>query len=154
MKTITFKNTIVIQHPIEQVFTFIADFKNVPQWNYNVMSVRKLSEKPVDLGTVYHQVRKRDQQDFQVMEYQLNKVIAIKAKPGSKPWFEQRFMFDSVDSGTRIVDTWKLDFGRHVLIPRLWAFRVKFAIAGNLKKLKELLETGQTQLQDGRTVRI
>ena len=62
MKTIT----IVIQRPIEEVFTFVADFENVSQWNYNVLSVRKLSEMPVDLGTVYHQVRKRDQQDFQV----------------------------------------------------------------------------------------
>jgi uncharacterized membrane protein len=29
-----FENTIDIQKPVDEVFAFVADFENVPRWNY------------------------------------------------------------------------------------------------------------------------
>ncbi len=149
-----FENTILIRCPVEKVFSFVADFENVPKWNYYVVSVRKLSEGPIGEGTVYHQIRKSDQQDFRVGEYQPNATIAVETTPGSQLQFERRFVFEPVEGGTKLVDTWKLDLGRNPLIQRLGAFKVKSAVAANLEKLKELLETGRTQLQDGREIAI
>lgn len=151
---IDFENTILVRCPVEEVFAFIADFENVPKWNYYVTSVRKRSEAPSGKGSVYHQIRKEDQQDFQITEFRPNEAISIETTPGSQPQFERRFRFESVDGGTKIVDNWKLELGRNALIQRLGASRVKSAVAENLGKLKQLLEKGQTQLQDGRTVRM
>ena len=52
-----------------------------------------------------------------------------------------------------MVDEWELDLGRGPLVELLGTGRVKSAVAENLGKLKELLETGETQLQDGRVTR-
>jgi uncharacterized membrane protein len=30
----TFENTVTIHRPAEAVFAFLADFENVPRWNY------------------------------------------------------------------------------------------------------------------------
>jgi uncharacterized membrane protein len=30
----TFENTVILRRPIEDVFGFLADFENVPKWNY------------------------------------------------------------------------------------------------------------------------
>ena len=43
---IRFENTVEIDRPIEEVFRFVANFENVPRWNYYVVDVRQLSEGP------------------------------------------------------------------------------------------------------------
>jgi uncharacterized membrane protein len=154
MLMIDFENTIHIDRPTEEVFAFIADFENIPKWNYYVMSVKKTSNGPVGEGTRYHQIRKTDQQDFEITEYISGKRITVKTLPGSTPKFERRFDFEAVNGGVKIVDSWKLDTGRNPLIEKLGAFAIKSAVKENLGKLKDLLEAGQTQLQDGRTVTV
>ena len=48
---IRFENTVEIDHPIESVFSFVANLENVPRWNYYVVDVRQLSEgSPLVLG--------------------------------------------------------------------------------------------------------
>jgi len=34
----TFENTVTIQRPVEDVFAFLADFENVPTWNYAILA--------------------------------------------------------------------------------------------------------------------
>jgi uncharacterized protein YndB with AHSA1/START domain len=53
----TFENTVMIARPIEDVFAFLSDLENIPKWNYAIVETRKVSEGPVGVGTVYHQVR-------------------------------------------------------------------------------------------------
>ncbi len=57
-----FENTIRIDRPIGEVFAFLSDLENVPKWNYYVVEVTKLSNGPIGIGTIYHQVRKRETQ--------------------------------------------------------------------------------------------
>lgn len=147
-----FKNTILIQRPVEAVFAFVSDFEHVPMWNYFVTHVRQVSEGAHGEGTVYHQIRKTDKQDYTVTEYMPNQVVAVATTPGSQPEFRRRLVFEPTGSGTRISDQWRLDLGQNRLVERLATGRVKAAVAENLGKLKDLLETGQTRLQDGRTV--
>lgn len=51
---ISFENRVTIHRPLEEVFAFVADFENVPKWNYYVQEVSKLSEGPVGVGTAFH----------------------------------------------------------------------------------------------------
>jgi uncharacterized membrane protein len=145
-----FENTIRIDRPIDEVFAFLSDFENIPKWNYYVLEVRQLSDNPIGIGTTYHQVRKTDEQDFRIIEFEPNHTIAMKTLPQSSPDLEMRFALYEEGDTTRVRDEWKLDTGRHALLERLAGGRVKSAVAENLAKLKELLEEGRVVLQDGR----
>jgi uncharacterized membrane protein len=147
-----FENTIAIDQPIEQVFAFLSDFENIPKCNYYVLEVRQLSESPIGIGTTYHQVRKSDQQDFRIIEFEPNHTVAVKTLPQSSPSFERRFTLYEERDTTRIRDQWKLDTGRPAVLERLARGRVKSSVAENLAKLKGLLEEGRVVLQDGRQV--
>ncbi len=147
-----FENTIRIDRPIDEVFAFLSDFENISKWNYYVLEVRQLSESPTGTGTTYHQVRKTDQQDFRIIEFEPNHTVAVKTLPQSSPSFERRFTLYEEGDTTRIRDQWKLDTGRPALLERLARGRVQSAVAENLAKLKALLEEGGVILQDGRQV--
>ena len=147
-----FENTIAIERPIDEVFAFLSDFENIPKWNYYVLEVRQLSESPIGIGTTYHQLRKSDQQDFRIIEFEPNHRVAVKTLPQSSPSFERRFTLYEEGDTTRIRDQWKLDTGMPALLERLARGRVKSAVAENLAKLKELLEEGRVILHDGRQV--
>jgi hypothetical protein len=116
--------------------------------------VRQLSESPRGTGTTYHQVRKTDQQDFRIIEFEPDHTVTVKTLPQSSPSFERRFTLYEEGDTTRIRDAWKLDTGRPAVLERLARGRIKSAVAENLAKLKELLEEGRVVLQDGRQVTV
>jgi uncharacterized membrane protein len=147
-----FENTIRIERPVDEVFAFLSNFENIPKWNYYVLEVRQLSENPIGVGTTYHQIRKTDEQDFRIIEFEPNHTVAVKTLPQSSPSFERKFTLYEEGDTTRLRDEWKLDTGRPAFLERLAGGRVKSAVAENLAKLKELLEEGRVVLQDGRQV--
>jgi len=147
---IEFENTIHVERPIDEVFAFLSDFENLPKWNYFVLRVVKTSAGPVGVGTTYHQVRKTDEQVFRVIEFELNRRLAIQTIPPSSPELEMRFILQAEGDSTKVTDVWKLQTGMIGLLERLAAGRVKSAVVDNLRKLKQLLETGRVTLQDGR----
>jgi uncharacterized membrane protein len=147
-----FENTIRIDRPVEEVFAFLSDFENIPKWNYYVLEVRPLSEGLIGVGTTYHQVRKSDQQDLRIIEFEPRHTVAVKTLPQSSPDLEMRFTLYEEGITTRVRDEWKLNTGRPAIFERLAGGRIKSAVAENLAKLKELLEEGQVVLQDGRQV--
>jgi uncharacterized membrane protein len=59
----SFENTVTIRRPIAAVFAFLADFENIPAWNYAIVETRKVSPGPVaaNLGTL-RQILERDNQ--------------------------------------------------------------------------------------------
>jgi uncharacterized membrane protein len=147
-----FNNTIHIDRPVGEVFAYLSDFQNIPKWNYYVLEVRQLSDNPIGVGTTYHQVRKSDEQDFRIIEFEANNTVAVKTLPQSSPSFERMFTLYEEGDTTRLGDDWKLDTGSPTILERLARRRVKSAVAENLTKLKELLEEGRVVLQDGRQV--
>jgi uncharacterized membrane protein len=147
-----FENTIRIERPVDEVFAFLSNFENIPKWNYYVLEVRQLSENPIGVGTTYHQIRKTDEQDFRIIEFEPNHTVAVKTLPQSSPDLEMRFTLYEEGITTRVRDEWKLNTGRPAIFERLAGGRIKSAVAENLAKLKELLEEGQVVLQDGRQV--
>jgi uncharacterized membrane protein len=149
-----FENTVYIDRPVDEAFAFLSDFENIPKWNYYVLEVRQLSESPIGVGTTYHQVRKTDEQDLQITEFEPNHMVAVKTLPQSSPGFERRFSLYEEGNTTRIRDEWKLDTGRPAVLERLALRRVKSAVAENLAKLKKLLEEGRVVLQDGTQVTV
>ncbi len=147
---IEFDNTILINRPIAEVFAFLSDLENIPKWNYYVLKVIKLTNDPIGIGSVYHQIRKTDEQDLLILEFDQNRKIVVKTLPRSSPDFEMALTLQKEGSATLLRDEWRLDTGLPAPIEWLGAGKVKSAVAENLAKLKELLEDGQVVLQDGR----
>jgi uncharacterized protein YndB with AHSA1/START domain len=147
---IEFENTITINRPIGKVFEFVANPENFPRWNYYVLSASKLSDGLIGVGTAYHQVRKTDQQDFRITEFEHNRRMALKTSPQSTPQLEMRLTFQEQGGATHLRDMWKLDTGLPGPLEWLGARRVRAAAGENLAKLKQLMEEGRAVLQDGR----
>ena len=148
---IEFTNTVEIRQTPDEVFEFIADFENMPKWNYFVTNVTKRSGGPIGVGTVFDQTRKTDRQSYEITDLVPDRRVEVTTTPGSTPAFTMGFDFESTPDGTRITDHWQLDSGHNPLFERLGERRIRAAVAENLGKLKQLLETGTTTLQDGHT---
>jgi uncharacterized membrane protein len=150
-----FSNKLEIRRPIAEIFQFLSNFENMPKWNYFVVNVKKISDGPVGINTAFRQKRKTDSQEYKIVEYEPKKRVAIEFQPPSVK-LTMRFMLQTShnDNDTVVVDEWKFDTGIPALFARIGATNVKAAVAENLEKLKQLLETGKTILQDGREERV
>jgi len=151
---IEFNNTIRINRPIAEVFAFLCDLENLPKWNYYVLKVTKLSDGPIGIGSVYHQIRKTDEQDLRITELDHNLKIMVRTLPQSSPRLEMTLTFQDEGNVTLVRDKWRLDSELPSPIEWLGSRRIKSAVAENLLKLKDLLEEGRVVLQDGRQVRL
>jgi uncharacterized membrane protein len=147
---IQFENSILIHRSIEDVFNYVADLENLPQWNYYVQEVHKTSSGRELQGASYHQIRKTDEQDLRISHYEPHRSLIVETIPPSRPQLKRQMLFEQKNGGTKVIDRWELESGRWGILKRLAASRVKKAVHQNLEKLKELLESGQVILQDGR----
>jgi uncharacterized protein YndB with AHSA1/START domain len=139
----TFENTVMIRRPIEDVFAFLADFENIPRWNYAIVETRKMSQGPVGVGTIYQQVRSvpsRSEERFEVIAYNPPRQLEIQGQLGPFP-SRLSYALDAVPEGTRVTNAVELELrGPSRLLGRVAVPRVRDAVAANLHKLKELLE--------------
>ena len=147
-----FQNEIEIEASINGVFEFVADMRNMPKWNYFVTRVTQQNGDGPERGARYHQTRKTDSQRYEMIHYEPGQSLTIKTIPGSSPAFERHLSFEIYAKGTRLIDEMTLRTGYPGILERLAVGRTRRAVAENLGKLKELLEYGQTQLQDGRDI--
>ena len=147
----SFENTIVINRPVEEVFTFLVDLPSIPKWNYYVQSVVPTSAQSGAVGSTYHQIRKDDEQDLKISKLEPNQLLVVETIPPSKPQLRREILLEAQGQGTRLTDQWQLDMGVPKLLEPLAAQRAKTGVRENLEKLKELLELGGVTLQDGRS---
>jgi len=141
----------VIERPVSEVFAFISDPENLPRWNYYVTGCIKLDASPARVGSTYRLVRKSDTRVFSVTEFQQDRSVVIRFRAPT-PLLEIRFTLESTGSGTRLTDAWELR-GLAGFVAGFATAPIRRAVGQNLGKLKELLETGRAQLQDGRVER-
>ena len=149
---ISFENSVAIDRPLPEVFQFVSDLQNLPKWNYFVLDVKKVTSGPLGQGTEFHQVRKTDQQKLRITAFQHPHALTVETVPPSKPELHRAITFSGDAKRTVITDRWSIELGMPPLLRPLGKARVASAVRENLSKLKELLETGGTTLQDGRTV--
>jgi hypothetical protein len=142
----TFQNTVTIRRPVHDVFGFLADFENIPKWNYAILETRKTSPGPVGVGTTYRQVRSmpsRSEEGFQVTVFQPTSRLEVHGEVG--PFTATiSYLLTTERDGTCLANTVDLQpsSGALRLLAPLAASRVKTAVAANLNTLKQLLETG------------
>lgn len=154
---ITFANTLTINRPVEDVFAALTDLPRIPDWNYYVREVRQVTPGPLRAGTVFQQARRDDQQRFQILDLDPSRRLVLETLPGEQPAFHRELTLEPTERpdgrpATRVTDRRQLDTGHPGLLQRLGRAAISRTVADNLHKLAELLETGNTRLQHGRTV--
>ena len=139
-----FDNTVTIARPAGEVFAFLADFQNVPRWNYAIEQTRKLSPGPVGVGTAYRQTRtipRRTEEGFEVTDFEPPSRLAIHGRIGP---FQATagYLLEPVAGGTRLTNHVELEPSSALLrlVGPLAVSSVKAAVARNLTALKGLLE--------------
>jgi hypothetical protein len=92
-------------------FTFLADFENVPKWNYAIESTTKVSPGPVGMGTVYHQIRStpgRAEEGFEVTVFGPGRRLAIEGTVG--PFHAcVSYLLESIGNATRLTNDLELE---------------------------------------------
>lgn len=141
---VTFENTVTIRRSVEDVFTFLADFENVPIWNHAIMETRKMSTGAVAIGTTYRQTRSlptRTEETFTVTAHEPVKRLAVAGNIGP---FRARISYELAPTvnGAELTNTVDLKPSSHLLrlaVP-IVVPKIKEAVAGNLDALKSILE--------------
>ncbi len=69
-----FEGTTVIDRPIEEVFAFLSDGTNDPKFSPRVLEIRKTTDGPVGVGTVYASTVKdagvKTSREFEITEFE------------------------------------------------------------------------------------
>jgi polyketide cyclase/dehydrase/lipid transport protein len=142
----TFENTVTIRKAVEDVFAFLADFENIPTWNYAIVETKKTSRGPVGVGTTYRQLRSipsRSEEGFEVTVFEPTGRLEIHGDIG--PFTATiGYLLAPTEDGTRLTNVVDLESasGPLRLLAPLATSRVKKAVAANLDTLKQRLETG------------
>lgn len=79
-------HSVMIDRPAKDVFAFIANPENAPQWVSGVHEVKKLSEGPMAVGAKARQVRRFMGQelgsDFEITHFEPNTRLDVKVTSG------------------------------------------------------------------------
>ncbi len=138
---LTVERAVVINRPIEQVFTFVANFENEPRYNPSLLSMRKTSPGAIGLGTTWQEVViLAGIHDRTVTVYEPNQILAYQNDRRPFP-AKITFRFASVPSGTQLTASPMIQLGGifklgepifRLLLPKLVEMIVR-----NIKKVLE-----------------
>jgi hypothetical protein len=140
----TFQNTVTIARPANEVFAFLADFGNIPAWNYAIARTVQTSPGQAGVGATYRQIRtipRNSDEDFEVTDFAPPSRLAIKGQIGPFNAISS-YLLQPAPDGTRLTNHVELEPSSVLLRPLgpLAIPGVKAAVARNLGTLKQLLE--------------
>lgn len=148
-----FRNEIELSVASDAVFAFVADQRNIPLWNYYVLDVRQERGDGPEVGARYFQQRMTDSHHTAITGMAPGESLTVETVEGA-PVFCRHIEFRQTRRGTRMIDSWDLATGYPAALELFAVRRIRRAVASNLEKLKQLLEEGTVQLQDGRRVSV
>lgn len=145
--------SIVINCPVEEVYTFLSEPKNRLVYDPDLIQVRQSPEGPIRIGTRIVEVRsmlgKKGEMVTEVSELEPCHLIAYRTLNGDPTNAFGAYQFDSIPEGTRLTLNFTLDpRGVVKLVVPFIARGMKRNIAVGLGNLKAVLES-QTGIQAG-----
>ena len=144
---ITFETDVRIDRPIEEVFSYVADPLNFPDWNSAVQAVRKTSAGDNGTGSTYVMERElptgRAVNELEVVASERPTDFAIRATAGPTPFvYRYRFAADNDETVMQLDAEIELP-GAAALLPQLARRAVKKGVEDNFATLKQILETAR-----------
>jgi uncharacterized membrane protein len=139
------EHSVVIRRPVEQVFTFLADFKNEPQFVPAVVKTEQTSAGPIGVGTTYREVNRlilglRTAAAYQITEYEPNHKVAFKSLSGPAQ-FKGGYTVEAIGGGTQVTLAGEaVMVGLFKLLEPIIARTVAKQVVASLTNLKAVLE--------------
>ena len=103
MPTIT--QSVTINRPVAEVWTFISNFENSTRWSRGVLEARQTSDGPLGVGSTLQTVVKafgrRRTADYLVTEYEPNHAFAFEVSSGPMT-SRARYSVEPAGAGTRL----------------------------------------------------
>lgn len=139
------EKSIVINCPVEEVFAFVGDQRNTPQWQSGLVEVKRLTDGPPGIGTKHTFIRsfmgRKMEASNEYVAYEPGRVITFKTISGPVP-LEASYLFESVAGGTNLTSRIAMDAkGLVSLAEPLIARSLRREMDAAFIALKELLET-------------
>lgn len=149
---INFTNTVTIERPIDDVFSYLSDLEHTPEWNWAIGETRKITPGPIMVGTRYRQTRAvpRPETEFlEITELDHNKRIEVRGILAEMP-AHLTYEVEEDGLGTVLTNAVSLDVeGPARMLAPVLSRRIAQAVASNLNDLKVRLEAGR-QLERSR----
>jgi len=142
---INVKDSIVIHRPIEELFAYVSDLSNGPEWQNGLIEVRKTTAGPLGVGTCFTFVRKflgrKLEADNEFTVYRPNEIVTFRTTSGPIP-VEASYLFATEPEGTRVtchIEMKTEGFSR--LAEPLIAASIRRDMRAEFDYLKDLLES-------------
>ncbi len=143
---IRIEESVEINRPVEEVFSYATNPENFPQWVGNVIEVRKDASGPLREGTSFTVEQKllgrRFEAPFEVIAYEPNRRYAHRSTGGPVP-VTMNFTYDEPVSseGTRLTQRNEGEPGGFFrLVGPVLERALRRQMRTNLENLKDLLE--------------
>jgi uncharacterized membrane protein len=138
------EQTVVIDRPIGEVFAFVTDQRNTPQWQSGLVEVERLTDGPPGIGTRHVFVRnflgRRMEGTNEFVAFEPNKLVTFKTISG--PPLEASYYFEPAGTGTRLTSRVQLHgSGLFGLIEPVVAAGLRREMKAAFPVLKALLES-------------
>ena len=140
--------SIIIKRPIKEVFAFVSDLQNGPQWQPGLLEARRITKGPLGIGAKFTGVRKlMGRKMGSIVEftaYEPNRKVAFKSTPGSMP-MEASYLFERTAEGTRLTSMIELHPGGFMALAEpMIAASLRRETETHFGNLKDLLESRVT----------
>lgn len=140
-----FENTIIINKPINEVFAYLRNIENLPQWNYAISQTKQVTPGAVKVGTQYVQERSLPRQmteKLEVTAYQSPTLLEISGGFGPFPQGTSTYRLTPIENTKTLLEN-KIALEIHGLLQiaaPLASMKLKGAVAQNLDVLKRIIE--------------
>ena len=141
---IILETSIEIQRPVETVFAFVADRRNIPQWQGTTKEIQVTPDGPPIVGTKSTQVVsflgvKLEATD-EITALETNRSLSIKGSSGPAS-LEATWRFEAVGASTRVSGIYQVEPGGLFKVAGpLFASQAKKQMEADFQRLKDVLE--------------
>jgi uncharacterized protein YndB with AHSA1/START domain len=145
-----FEYTIVINQSVENVFNYVSNPVNLPEWQGPPVEIRDLQQTtPSQLRegdrftTVLQFLGRGYETPTEVSAYEPNRHLSYRGTGGPVPT-QMTFIFEEVPGGTRFTHSQEVEPGGFFgLAESLFEIEAKRQLRNDLKTLKDLLEANE-----------
>ena len=139
---INFEATVQINCPVERVFAFIVDDKNLRNWKTGLIENELLTEGPLQAGTRFREVRRMGPRDAEIRgeitDFVPDQRFATRTL--TQPQVTVSYTLETVNGGTRITYRFTMVAkGFMRILEPFFATSIKKDSAADLAKLKHIL---------------
>jgi uncharacterized membrane protein len=140
----TIETSIEIRRPVEAVFTFSSDFRNIPQWQKAMKQASVTPDGLPAVGTKGRQVGSflgvKLEATSEITAMEPNRSLSFKASSGPA-CMEATWQFEAAGEGTRLSATYQIEpGGLFKVVGPVFASQFKKQQEADFQRLKKLLE--------------